>query len=243
MECFPARERSRGRDVDYKGHSVCRHYSNQHTRMMATIATQLQARADTHIFVTCSPTDQSCVLSPACNPDDLVSDDESSHSSMPDLEWHSSSDGDSSDSDDTSDGMPRSTSYVTKYANKHSLESECRHCMSRGSVSMLLVCRPCWPDLRPLRAAARRQHDLCVQILSNDYCPIVAGGTRTSVLYYGIRCYRQRRQADTGYDVLDYVKSLKRFKLKSSLNISYLGVEKYLRLAHVNIGDIHVQVD
>ena len=52
-----------------------------------------------------------------------------------------------------------------------------------------------------------------------------------------------RRHADTGYDVLDYVKSLKRFKLKSSLNISYLGVEKYLRLAHVNIGDIHVQVD
>ena len=122
-------------------------------------------------------------------------------------------------------------------------QSAVKCCMSRGSVSMLLVCRPCWPDLRPLRAAARRQHDLCVQILSNDYCPIVAGGTRTSVLYYDIRCYRQRRHADTGYDVLDYVKSLKRFKLKSSLNISYLGVEKYLRLAHVNIGDIHVQVD
>ena len=157
--------------------------------------------------------------------------------------WNGIPDGDSSDSEDTSEGILRSDSYVTKYANKHSLESECRHCMSRGAVSMLPVCRPCWPDLRPLRAAARRQHDLCVQILSNDYCPIVAGGTRTSVLYYGIQCYRQRRQADTGYDVLDYVKSLKRIKLKSPLNISYLGVEKYLRLAHVNIWDIHVQVD
>ena len=140
---------------------------------MPTIATQLQARADTHIFVTCSPTDQSCVRSPAHNPDDLISDDESSHSLMPDLEWHSSSDGDSSDSEDTSEGILRSDSYVTKYANKHSLESECRHCMYRGSVSMLLVCRPCMlatsasaPGSCPKTTRSLRA-DLVKRLLSN----------------------------------------------------------------------------
>ena len=78
-----------------------------------------------------------------------------------------------------------------------------------------------------------------MEILSNDYCPLVAGGARNFVMYCGARCYNQRRRADTGYDVLDYVKSLKRFKTKPSLNIS---VEEYLRYCHTNMS-VYVKVD
>ena len=72
-------------------------------------------------------------------------------------------------------------------------------------------CRPChfsWPDL-DLGPAAQRQHDLCLEILSNDYCPLVEGGTNDFGMRCGARNYSQRRRADTGYmyDVLDGVKS------------------------------------
>ena len=115
---------------------------------------------------------------------------------------------------------------------------ECRQCRPFPASHGCRPCRFSWPDL-DLRPAARKQHDLCVRILSNDYCPLVAGGARDFVMYCGARCYNQRRRADTGYDVLDYVKSLKRFKTKPSLNIS---VEEYLRYCHTNMS-VYVQVD
>ena len=124
----------------------------------------------------------------------------SSHSSLPNLVGCSSPSG-----VEGSGGELPELEFVEHTA------MECRKCRpfptSHG-------CRPCpfsWPDLR---LAARRQHDLCVQIISNDYCPLVDDGTRDFVMYCGARCYSQRRRADTGYDVLDYVKSLKRFKAK-----------------------------
>ena len=116
----------------------------------------------------------------------------SSHSSLPDLIGCSSSSGESSDDD----------SELPQLQCIEHTAVECRQCRP---------CRSSWPDL-DLRPAARKQHDLCVQILSNDYCPLVDGGTRDFVMYCGARCYSQRRRADTSYDVLDYVKSLKRFK-------------------------------
>ena len=104
----------------------------------------------------------------------------SSSNSLLDLVGFSSSSGASSDDD----------SELPQLECIEHTAVECRQCRpfpaSHG-------CRPCtcrfsWPDL-DLRPAARRQHDLCVQILSNGYCPLVEGGTRDSVMYCGARCY------------------------------------------------------
>ena len=147
----------------------------------------------------------------------------SSHSSLPDLIGCSSS-----SEIESSDDEPPELEFVEHTA------MECRKCRpfptSHG-------CRPCpfsWPDLR---LAARRQHDLCVQIISNDYSPLVDDGTRDFVMYCGARCYSQRRRADTGYDVLDYVKSLKRFKAKP-----FKSVKDYLRYCHA-IMSVYVKVE
>ena len=152
----------------------------------------------------------------------------SSHSSLPDLIGCSSS----SEIESSDDELPE-LEFVEHMA------VECRKCRpfpaSHG-------CRPCpfsWPDLRP---AARRQHDLCVQIISNDYCPLVEGGTRDFVMYCGARCYSQRRRADTGYDVLDYVKSMKRFKAKPSVYSLSVSAKDYLRHCHTNMS-VHVKAD
>ena len=101
---------------------------------------------------------------------------------------------------------------------------------SRGKIYLDLD-----PAAQPQRAF---EHNM--ETLSNDYCPLVAGGTRDFVIYCGARCYmyNQRRRADTGHDVLDYVKSLKRFKTKSSLSIS---VEEHLRYCHTDMS-VYVKV-
>ena len=138
-------------------------------------------------------------------------------SSLPDLIGCSSSSGESLDDD----------SELPQLQCIEHTAVECRQCRP---------CRFSWPDL-DLRPAARRQHDLCVQILSNDYCPLVEGGTRDFVMYCGARCYSQRRRADTGYDVLDYVKSLKRFKAKP-----FKSVKDYLRYCHA-IMLVYVEVE
>ena len=106
----------------------------------------------------------------------------------------------------------------------------CRKCRPFPTSNGCRPCRFSWSDL-DLDPAARPQRAFghSMEILSNDYCPLVAGGTRDFVMYRGARCYNQRRRADTGYDVLDYVKSVKRFKTKPSLNIS---VEEYLRYCY-----------
>ena len=92
---------------------------------------------------------------------------------------------------------------------------------SRMRAVSLLVARPrlapsCLKTARPLRANLIRA--------------LIEGGTRDFGMHCGARCYSQRRRAsDAGCDVLDYVKSLKRFKIKQSLNIS---VNNYLRYSH-----------
>ena len=106
----------------------------------------------------------------------------------------------------------------------------------RVQAVSLLVARPrlassCPKTARPLRA------NLIKRLLSARRR--VEGGTRDFVMYCGARCYSQRRRADTSYDVLDYVKSLKRFKAKPSLNVS---VEDYLRYCHTNMS-VYVKVD
>ena len=50
-----------------------------------------------------------------------------------------------------------------------------------------------------------------------------------------------RQRAGTGYDVLDYVKSLKRFKTKPS-PATYPSIKDYLRYFHANML-IYVEVD
>ena len=51
---------------------------------------------------------------------------------------------------------------------------ECRQCRPFPASHGCRPCRFSWPDL-DLRPAARKRHDLCVQILSNDYCPARRG--------------------------------------------------------------------
>ena len=125
----------------------------------------------------------------------------SSSSSLPDLVGFSSSSGESSD-----DELPELESIEDGAV-------ECRKCRPFPASNGCRPCRFSWPDLDLDPAAQpQRAFEHSMEILSNDYCPLVEGGTRDFVMYCGARCYSQRRRADTGYDVLDYVKSLKRFK-------------------------------
>ena len=81
---------------------------------------------------------------------------------------------------------------------------ECRKCRPFPASNGCRPCRFSWPDL-DLDPAARPQRafEHSIEILSNDYCPLVADGTRDFVMYMycGAYCYNQRRRADTDYDV------------------------------------------
>ena len=146
----------------------------------------------------------------------------SSSSSLPDLVGFNSSSGESYD-----DELPELES-IEDESIEDGRQLVLRHFASRGHDL----------DLGPA-ARAQRAFEHSMDILSNDYCPLVAGGTRDFVMYCGARCYNQRRRANTGYDVLSYAKSLKRFKTKPSLNIS---VEEYFCYCHTNVS-VYVKVD
>ena len=106
----------------------------------------------------------------------------SSSSSLPDLVGFSSSSGESSD-----DELPELESIEDGAV-------ECRKCRPFPASNGCRPCRFSWPDL-DLDPAARPQRafEHSMEILSNDYCPLVAGGTRDFVMYCGARCYNQRR--------------------------------------------------